>query len=155
MPLPLERRAHQPYPFHAMALHELVYVSLACSELPEDELVAILDLSRRKNKERNISGMLTYHRREFVQILEGERDQVEALFAKIAEDPRHQQVHMLWDGPIEKRSFAEWTMAFVSGDGLDLEQREGYTSLFNLELTTSARDNTGKRFLQGLRDDFL
>ena len=138
-----------------MALHEIIYVSLAAHDMRDDELTAILDLARQKNQERNISGMLIYHRREFVQMLEGERDQIEALYAKIADDPRHQQVYKLWDGPIEERSFPEWTMAFVTAEGTDLEQREGYASLFNLGLTSSRQDNTGKRFLLGLRNDFL
>lgn len=138
-----------------MALHEIIYVSLAPIDMKEEELTQILDLARQNNKAQNISGVLTYHRRQFVQMLEGERDQIEALYAKISADPRHQQVYKLWDGPIEKRSFPEWTMAFVTAEGLDLEQREGYTSLFNQELTASKQDNPGKRFLISLRDDFL
>ena len=138
-----------------MALHEIIYVSLAPSDMQEDELTAILDLARQKNQANNITGMLLYHRREFVQMLEGERDQIEALYTKIAGDPRHQQVYKLWDGPIEQRSFPEWTMAFVTAHGLDLAQREGYASLFNLGLPASTQDNAAKRFLLSLRKHFL
>ena len=138
-----------------MALYEIIYVSLACQPMQEDELTQLLDKARQHNQSVNVTGMMIYHRREFLQLLEGERDDVIALYEKIAADPRHQQIHKLWDGTIEERSFSGWTMAFVTPEGLELTQREGYASLFDLGLIASTRDSTGKKLLIGLRNDFL
>lgn len=138
-----------------MALHELIYVSLACQDMPDAELTQLLEQSRLRNQARGISGMMIYHRREFMQLIEGERDAVESLYNHIARDPRHQQIYKLWDGPIAERNFADWTMAYVSPEGLDLTQREGYATLFEKGLIASSQDSTGKKLLLGLRDDFL
>jgi hypothetical protein len=138
-----------------MALYEIIYTSLASEPMTEEELTQLLDKARRHNQSVHVTGMMIYHRREFMQLLEGEQDDVIELYDKIAGDPRHQQIHKLWDGPIAERSFTGWTMAFVTPEGLPLTQREGYASLFDRGLVASTRDSTGKKLLLGLRDDFL
>lgn len=97
-----------------MALHEIIYVSLASHAMRQAELLGLLDEARVSNEARGITGLLMYHRHEFLQLLEGEHDQVEALFATICRDQRHQQVHAIWEGPVQARSFDRWAMGFLS-----------------------------------------
>jgi hypothetical protein len=148
-----------PYPisetYCAMALHEIVYVSLACEEMPEAELTKLLAKARLKNQARQISGLMIYHEREFLQLIEGEKEDVTALFDKISTDPRHQQVYLLWENPIKARNFGQWTMGFVLPEGLPPEKREGYAPLFDLGLLASAHDTTGKKLLMMLRDELV
>jgi Sensors of blue-light using FAD len=138
-----------------MALHEIIYTSLASRDLPPEELAQLLDKARVNNAAQGITGMMIYHRREFMQLLEGEQAAVQALYDRIAGDPRHQQLRKIWDGPIRERGFTDWGMAFVAPDALDLRHKPGYQDLLDHGLRHSPGDSTGKKLLLTLRDDFL
>jgi hypothetical protein len=138
-----------------MALHEIIYVSLASRDLPPAELAQLLDKARAHNASQGITGMMIYHRREFMQLLEGEQAAVQALYDRIASDPRHQQLRKIWDGPIRERGFADWGMAFVAPDELALRGKPGYQDLLDQGLRHSPDDSTGKKLLLTLRDEFL
>lgn len=138
-----------------MALHEIIYVSLATNKMAQADLLALLDQSKVHNEARGITGMLMYHRHEFLQLVEGERDEVEALFATICRDRRHQQVYSMWEGPVPARSFDRWAMGFVSPDEAALRERPGYESVLSDGLISAGRGSNGKKILLQLRDDFL
>jgi Sensors of blue-light using FAD len=138
-----------------MALHEIIYVSLASHKMAQTDLLALLDQSKVHNEARGITGLLMYHRHEFLQLLEGERDEVEALFATICRDRRHQQVYSMWEGPVQARSFDRWAMGFVSPDEAALRERPGYESVLSDGLISAGRGSNGKKILLQLRDDFL
>ena len=138
-----------------MALHEIIYVSLATRDMAQAELLALLDASRARNEAHGITGLLMYHRQEFLQLLEGERDEVEALFNTIHDDARHQQVYTLWEGPVTARSFDRWAMGFVAPDEAALRFRPGYEGVLNGSLSSAGQGSNGKKILLRLRDDFL
>lgn len=54
-------------------MFELLYTSIAPQGLSEQELLELLTKARIKNKQLGISGMMIYHQREVMQILEGEK----------------------------------------------------------------------------------
>jgi hypothetical protein len=114
---------------------ELVYVSSAVRPFTPEELAALLEKSRRNNAHAEISGMLLYKDGNFMQALEGPERAVDALRAKIAEDPRHRGMLTLLRRAITERSFAAWAMAFhdlnLSGDGAP----PGYSEFLNTPLT--------------------
>lgn len=138
-----------------MALHEIIYVSLASQKMAQAELLALLDQAKVHNEAHGITGLLMYHRQEFLQLLEGERDEVEALYATICRDQRHQQVYSMWEGPVPARSFDRWAMGFVSPDDAALRERPGYDSVLNDGLVGAGKGSNGKKILLQLRDDFL
>ena len=138
-----------------MALHEIIYVSLATRDMAQAELLALLDEARAYNEAHGITGLLMYHGHEFLQLLEGERAEVEALFAAIHGDARHQQVYTLWEGPVAARSFDRWAMGFVSPDEAALRERPGYESVLSDGLISAGKGSSGKKILLRLRDDFL
>ncbi|WP_066253198.1 BLUF domain-containing protein [Hydrogenophaga flava] len=138
-----------------MALYEIIYTSLASRDLPPEELAQLLDKARAHNASQGITGMMIYHRREFMQLLEGEQAAVQALYERIAGDPRHQQLRKIWDGPIRERGFSDWGMAFVAPDELALREKPGYQDLLAQGPRHAPSDSTGKKLLLTLRDDFL
>ncbi|WP_372656401.1 BLUF domain-containing protein [Hydrogenophaga sp.] len=138
-----------------MALHELIYVSLAVREMDTSDLSALLDESRAFNEAHDITGMLIYHRQEFMQLLEGDEAEILALYEKIRKDARHHEVIKYWDGPIKARSFAAWSMAFVAPEASELRKRPGYEALLEQGLAASLGDSTGRRLLVMVRKDFL
>lgn len=138
-----------------MALHEIVYVSLAVREMAEEELVGLLEKARVHNAQHGITGLLLYHRREFLQLIEGEHREVESLFAAICRDARHQQIHTLWEGAVQAPSFPRWSMGFVATDEPRLRDTPGYRNLRDISLHELPGGSAGKTILQHLRDEIL
>ncbi len=94
-------------------MFELVYYSIANPDFAEPEILSMLDGARKFNKEQDITGCLLYHKGVFVQLLEGEKEKVNALYQKIASDDRHNHITLLASSPKESRVFNDWEMAFV------------------------------------------
>ena len=70
-----------------------------------DSLTEILSLARKKNEAQGITSALLYRDGMFLQIIEGEANQVDALFNMICNDERHEQVEKFIDIPISDRAF--------------------------------------------------
>jgi hypothetical protein len=113
----------------------LAYVSRVACAL--DDIDAILDGSRRRNAERDVTGLLLHDARWFFQVLEGPPAAVGALVLRIAHDARHRDMRLLAAPGVEFRLFSKWSMksakfedgrrtiasTLASLDGLAPEQR--------------------------------
>ncbi len=103
-------------------LIRLVYVSRNRIEGPpravSDEIRAMLGKSRAWNGAHGVTGALMFNSGRFAQVLEGPAEHVELLYAKIAADPRHDQVQIIAREALASRAFAEWSMAYVGPDGM-------------------------------------
>jgi hypothetical protein len=93
-------------------MYEMIYCSLASSTINEDDISSILKKAREFNSKNRITGCLLYHKREFIQILEGERKAVRDLYETISKDKRHFNVLLLAEGDKDQNSFDNWSMAF-------------------------------------------
>ena len=93
-------------------VHQLIYGSAEVRPLGVPELAELLRSARQANQQLGITGMLLYYDHSFLQVLEGEREPVEALFRKITADARHRGVVVFSRGTVEERAFGEWSMAF-------------------------------------------
>ena len=97
-------------------LVRLLYASRAASPLTEGVIGEILEQSRRNNPRQGITGILCCNSEQFIQVLEGGRDEVCELYNTIARDPRHLQVRILVYEEIAERRFGGWTMGQVEID---------------------------------------
>ncbi len=98
----------------AARLHRLIYVSRWASGLGEDIAAAlrrIVMASMGKNRLSDITGLLLAHEGWFLQALEGPEAAVLSVVARIARDPRHRDLQVLFSGPDEARLFSDWNMA--------------------------------------------
>ncbi|OOQ59354.1 BLUF domain-containing protein [Mucilaginibacter pedocola] len=93
-------------------MKNLLYVSTSRTLLGDEILMEILEVSRRNNKLHNITGVLLYCEGSFIQVLEGDDDEVDTIFEKIERDNRHKNVIVMMNEPIEKRNFPNWAMGF-------------------------------------------
>ncbi|PRY15677.1 FAD-dependent sensor of blue light [Pontibacter ummariensis] len=107
-------------------MHQLVYVSSAVELVNEDVLKALLVKSRANNEAIHLTGMLLYHDGNFIQVLEGEKEQVLKLFHKIEKDARHRGIIKLISVSIQSRDFPDWSMGFKSLSAQDYKQVMGY-----------------------------
>jgi hypothetical protein len=95
-------------------LIRLLYVSTAHKNVDLDEFRAILAQAQTNNEARDLTGVLAFNSKMFLQALEGARDQVNAWYGKLLRDPRHHSVTMLSLQDIEQRKWANWSMGFVA-----------------------------------------
>jgi len=100
-------------------LVRLLYASRACQAIDEALLRSILERSQLHNLEHGITGILcTYPEGDvFLQVLEGARGEVNALYANIVRDRRHRDVTLLHYAEIQERRFGSWRMG-----GVDLKK---------------------------------
>lgn len=137
-------------------MYELLYTSVSPQGLSEPELMDILKRARTKNRSLDITGMLLYHDREIMQILEGEETDVKTLFHTISNDSRHRSVEVIYQGEINQRSFSQWTMAFELLDQNNARELVAGFEEFDCEQTpiSMIKDspNRGKKSFLWLRD---
>ena len=95
-------------------LVRLMYASRATDKINSEALNAILRKSTANNPATGVTGVLCFSGSIFLQVLEGGRSQVSALYNKISRDPRHHEVVLLSYEEIGERSFAGWAMGQVN-----------------------------------------
>jgi hypothetical protein len=94
---------------------ELLYVSRSKLRLPQEEaeVDAIVDWSRGRNAEFDVTGALIFTETHFAQFLEGPEAGVDALMASIARDPRHTDLQIMFRRPTDERRFPTWSLAYA------------------------------------------
>lgn len=88
----------------------LVYISDAADDFTPARLVELLHESRTNNDRLGITGFLVYRDGTFIQILEGRRDDVRALYERISRDARHRGIRIVLEEEIDARRFEQWSM---------------------------------------------
>ena len=94
-------------------LVRLLYVSQPVGPITTTTTTLILEKSSAHNKKENITGVLCQGSGLFLQVLEGERSQVNLLYARIMSDRTHRNVELLSMEEITHRRFGQWSMALV------------------------------------------
>ena len=95
-------------------LVRLMYASRAARTFSAEELSVVLRQSTTHNPRLGVTGVLCFSGEIFLQVLEGGRSQVSALYNRIAQDPRHRDVVLVSYEEIDERSFAGWAMGQVN-----------------------------------------
>jgi hypothetical protein len=104
---------------------QIAYISTASQPMTTEQLIALLQQSFKNNTAAGVTGMMLYGNATFLQALEGEESVVDALYAKISKDPRHDGIVFLHRKTIERRQYADWTMAFQQVSDSALHGIEG------------------------------
>jgi hypothetical protein len=92
---------------------QLIYTSRAAVGFSGERVEELLDQARRANQALGITGILLYDGDLFVQLLEGEAADVDALFDRIKRDQRHAGIQPLIREDIPERQFSNWSMAYA------------------------------------------
>ncbi|HEY1016064.1 MAG TPA: BLUF domain-containing protein [Herpetosiphonaceae bacterium] len=108
---------------------QLVYTSRARSPMSQDAILDILRVSRANNAADGLTGVLLYHRDHFFQVLEGPEAAVNARFARIERDPRHDRVALLLRDSVAARQFGGWSMGFAPAGELPADARDSFVGL--------------------------
>ncbi|ABK45044.1 BLUF domain protein [Magnetococcus marinus MC-1] len=108
---------------------QLVYVSSSVRLFTKDELIGILEVSRTHNQSKGITGILLYANGNFLQLLEGEKKDVDALYEKITQDKRHRGCIKLFAKDATSRLFPDWSMGFRELSKDECDTKKGYSDL--------------------------
>jgi hypothetical protein len=90
----------------------------------------MLQAARKHNDGAGLTGMLLYTEGAFFQVLEGIPEEVEALYARIERDKRHEQVTKIVAEATPNRSFEHWTMGFSHVSRKELATISGTNDFF-------------------------
>ena len=117
-------------------LYFLIYASTASRDFTQDELISLLAGSKAKNAQLDVTGLLLYSpgndetKGTFVQVLEGPRADVQALYVRITRDSRHREWTLIREGSLFQRRFADWSMGFRDLSALKPSDVPGFNPIF-------------------------
>lgn len=103
-------------------LYKLLYISRAVGEFSDADLQDLLAVSRRNNDRLKLTGLLVYANGQFLQVLEGDKEEVLRLYETISRDERNTDNRIVSQGPIADRMFPAWTMAFQNLDKIRMTE---------------------------------
>ncbi|EPX86897.1 BLUF domain-containing protein [Salipiger mucosus] len=93
-------------------IYQLLYTSVARFPRGHSSDLDILHHSMNRNPARGISGHLLRDERGFCHVIEGPKDPVRWLFARIRQDWRHSRVIERMNREVPERSFPSFTMGY-------------------------------------------
>jgi hypothetical protein len=91
-------------------MYRLIYKSRSVEPLSWDIVRSITDASEVNNNSRGITGVLLASRTHFMQVIEGNFEDVNALFQRICRDDRHTELSIISYSVIDARLFGGWGM---------------------------------------------
>lgn len=100
---------------------QFIYASVPSQPMGSYELIQLVEQAQRNNRKSGITGMLAYSGQWFLQVLEGEREAIDATIARIERDPRHRDIHVLGIVESPQRRFATWSMGFAGLEAFNEE----------------------------------
>ena len=107
-------------------MKQIVYLSSAAGLLSDDELCEILLESGKRNLAHHITGILLYSDGAFIQVIEGEDENIDFIYPIIEQDDRHTNLIKMVDEPIDENLFETWGMNFIPSDSTKIKNLEGY-----------------------------
>ena len=110
-------------------MYFLLYSSQAKGHPNTQEFAIILEQCLRNNPAKGITGLLLYHNGSFMQIIEGEKENILALYEVIRQDLRHEHVQTIVAGEQDGRKFPNWAMGFRAFTGGQEITVPGYINL--------------------------
>ena len=115
-------------------MHRIIYFSSATHLLTDNELQLLLEKSRLKNSQNDITGVLIHIDGDVIQVLEGEKEKIQNLYELIKLDPRHSTIIKVFDNEVPSRMFENWSMGFSQESIENVRKNNNFSSLSMSEL---------------------
>ena len=91
-------------------MYRLIYKSRANQLIDWEFVKTLIGKSESKNQQVGITGVLLATQTHFLQVIEGDFDEINRLFMHIARDPRHEEIQLVSFACVESRLFGGWAM---------------------------------------------
>ena len=98
------------------------------------EIQRLVAVSTKNNAVRYISGLLALQDNQFLQVIEGEEDEIERTFSSIRRDMRHTDINVIANKEILQRQFSRWIFGLA---GSSVESRAYFSALTDQSHLTS------------------
>jgi hypothetical protein len=108
----------------AMKLQKLIYYSTSVQDLQIAEIEKIIEKAILNNSLMGITGMLLYCSGNFMQVIEGPKDNIQKLMNKILNDKRHYNIIIIQNQSVAKRDFSNWSRGLRIVQPNDLKKYE-------------------------------
>ena len=140
-------------------MHLIVYMSeyVGNSNSMFSDIGDIITTSKANNPKRGVTGILLYHQGKFVQVIEGEEEDLRKLMTIIEKDERHTNVQYLVDEKVNERGFDQWNMDFFNlsdKDSLDYESMQQISRLYKKQPLVRS-DQLVKMYEDLLKEDIF
>lgn len=96
--------------------YAICYVSTRTNDVSEDEIKELLQTWKKENSRNEVKGLLLYSEGNFFQVLEGEKDLILNLFAKIKADGRHKDLMQIVGREITQGSYDDYVTDYLDGE---------------------------------------
>jgi len=132
-------------------IHTIVYISsyTGTAESLDGTLHDICTTAKSFNILHNITGVLFYHNQKFLQLIEGDKADLDLLMVKISADTRHTNITTIVNKEVGSRGFEKWNMDTFNLDKnhkIEVDLVTKCTDLFN-----SKTDIDAKRMIKGVK----
>jgi len=94
-------------------LTRLLYVGKPVGPITTFVTSSILEVCSVNNKKAEITGVLCQGSGIYMQVIEGQRSAINALYSRIISDKRHNQIELLSFEEVGQRRYGQWSMALV------------------------------------------
>lgn len=128
-------------------IHCIVYLSHADHFLSEQEINNLLTKARERNAKMEVTGMLLYKERSFMQYIEGSIEGLDHIYSIIKKDQLHTGIIEMLNEPILVRLFPDWSMAYQQGQFRSFSRPEDYADHLDLKLDNSNSSGSSARLL--------
>jgi hypothetical protein len=101
-----------------MFLVRLIYTSKTNDDFGPEDIGNILEKARINNAKKDVTGLLCFNNKFFLQCLEGSRTAVNETYHDILNDKRHSDIIMLSYTEVIEREFEQWSMGYMPESSL-------------------------------------
>jgi hypothetical protein len=115
---------------HNQEIYQLLYLSSACEGFDQIALLDMLAKAREKNNSLSITGLLLHNDGNFLQLIEGPKENIHTLFNSIRHDKRHKDIIVLIEETADSRLFSEWSMGLRNLSSHELKKYPGLSNYF-------------------------
>ena len=105
-------------------MYRMIYKSRSVQTLNWEIVRSITSVSEQNNKACGVTGVLLASRTHFMQALEGNFEDVNSVFRRIARDERHHELSIIGFSPVDARLFGGWGMRGIGAFDFNLKIEE-------------------------------
>lgn len=111
-------------------------------------LLEMLKKARQKNTALGITGLLLHNNGNFLQLIEGSKENVTALFNTISNDDRHRDIIVLISESTNDRLFPEWSMGLREITTEEFNRIPGLSNYFGEHASLIADNEIASKAMQ-------
>jgi len=102
-------------------MYRIIYKSRSVQPLNWEIVRSITSVSETSNESCGVTGLLLASRTHFLQALEGNFEDVNSVFRRIARDERHEELSIIGFSLIDARLFGSWGMRGIGAFDFNLK----------------------------------